>query len=100
MEENRIVCSLVYYSSCSLSVKIMPISLRFYSSLIKCSRQNYSSIRKTKPKIQLESEEVRESKPVHVLRNPYPWKTKEQFVDHLAANVIYNKGNLWLHSVL
>lgn len=78
----------------------MPISLRFYSSLIKCSRQNYSSIRKTKPKIQLESEEVRESKPVHVLRNPYPWKTKEQFVDHLAANVIYNKGNFLLHSVL
>lgn len=32
------------------------------------------------------------SKPVHALLDIYPWKTKQQFVDHLAENVIYNKG--------
>ena len=55
---------------------------------------NYSSVRKIKPKLRLQDQEVhqQESKPFHVLRHLFPWKTKEQFVDHLVANVIYNQG--------
>jgi hypothetical protein len=51
---------------------------------------NYSSVGKSKPKERLQAQEVhqQESKPLHVLRNVFPWKTKEQFVDHYIIKIL------------
>lgn len=73
------------------------------SSVFISSKKCYVTSSRIKPKVKLEETEqvvsdVKEegrSKKVrsdHVLKNLFPWKTKQQFVEHLAANVIYNEG--------
>ncbi|KAK4011256.1 hypothetical protein OUZ56_020369 [Daphnia magna] len=76
----------------------MPFFPRFYSVLPKSNRFDYLLIKNNRRKARKNnlSEEVNrmKSKPVHPIRDIYPWKNKQQFVDHLAENVIYNKDGL------
>ncbi|XP_057373214.1 mitochondrial mRNA pseudouridine synthase RPUSD3-like [Daphnia carinata] len=76
----------------------MPFFPKFYSVLPKANRFDYllkKNNRRKARKNYLSEEDGRiKSKPVHAIRDIYPWKNKEQFVDHLAENVIYNKDGL------
>ena len=55
-------------------------------------------IEKNQPKMKYQDEKVPKSKInkiQHILKNLYPWKTKAEFIQHLANNVIYNSGKLF-----
>lgn len=66
-------------------------SLRFSKVLLINFNRLYATSRKTIPKVKHEADQVK-SNSDHALKNLFPWKTKQEFVEHLAANVIHNKG--------